>query len=146
VAEQLSLALVARAGFSELTQGRESAERLASVLGLSPSDALDILALAADPGRAASELFRLYETAPQSLKPFAKDRSALVRLLSVLGGSRGLAEFLQRHPGSLNVLKKPLGAPWNEQDARDLISKAVGVTAGVASIGGDEARDALRVA
>ena len=146
MAEQLSLALVARAGFAELTQGRESAERLASVLGLSPSDALDVLALAPDPGRAASEFFRLHEVAPQALKPFAKDRSALARLICILGGSRGLAEFLQRHPASLVVLKKPLATPWDEQGARELIGKSVGVTAGVAAFGGDEARDALRIA
>jgi glutamate-ammonia-ligase adenylyltransferase len=145
VSDQLALTQVARAGFGDLAAGRESATWLAGLIGASAEAALEWFSVAAEPTRAASELSRLVEAHPAAVKPFLKDRVAGERLIRILGGSRGLAEFLQRHPTALKVLAKPVDRLQDQEQFRASMLKSVGANAGVANSTGDAARDALRV-
>jgi glutamate-ammonia-ligase adenylyltransferase len=145
VSEQLALTQVARAGFDDLAAGRESAVWLAGLIGASAEEALEWFSVAAEPTRAAIELSRLVASHPAAVKPFLKDRAAGERLIRILGGSRGLAEFLQRHPKALKALSKPIDLLLNQEQFRASMLKSVGAKAGVAASTGDAARDALRI-
>ncbi len=146
MSEQLSLAAIARAGFSDLSQGRTSVELLAGFAKITDEDAAQWYSHAADPSRAAVEFERLRETHPTSVAPFLTKQESFARLIRVLGGSRGLAEFIQRHPGSLRAISKPVTRLLSQQEARTKLCAAVKSKDSVAALSGDEGRDALRIA
>jgi glutamate-ammonia-ligase adenylyltransferase len=145
VSESVSLAQVARAGFTDLEAGRASSEHVATLAGITVEDALQIFASSADPSRAGTEFARLYDLDSSSVTSLARDPEALRRLLLVLGGSRGLAEFLQRHPASLHVLAEPLTSLPTQEEARKFLCAAVQAKQGFAAMTGDTGKDALRV-
>mgnify|MGYP000070025607 CR=1 FL=1 len=145
MSESVSLAQVARAGFTDLEAGRASVERVATLAGITVEDALLIFASSADPSRAGTEFARLYDLDTSSVTSLARDPEALRRLVLVLGGSRGLAEFLQRHPASLRVLRKPLSALPTQEEARKALCAAVDAKEGFAAVTGDIGKEALRV-
>jgi glutamate-ammonia-ligase adenylyltransferase len=145
VSEQVSLAQVARAGFSDLALGRESARQLSALAGVSAEVALELFQRAADPTRAAAELFRLCDIDAKAIAPFFQNLEHFERLIRVLGGSRGLAEFLQRHPEHLSKLKAPKLTLLDQEQARKALCDSVGARLGVATLTGDAARDALRI-
>lgn len=145
MSEQVSLAQVARAGFSDLAQGRQSVELLSSLATVELDTALEWFSLAADPARAATELFRLVEINKKSVAPFLKNAEHFGRLIRVLGGSRGLAEFLQRHPEQLSQLLTPSLSLLDQEQAREALCSSVGAKNGFASVSGEPARNALRV-
>ena len=145
MSEQVSLAQVARAGFSDLAQGRQFADDLAQLAGVTSDVALEMFQVAADPTRAAIEFFRLVDLDARHVAPFLKQTLYLERLLRVLGGSRGLAEFLQRHPAHLKQLCVPDLTLLGQEASRKVLCASVNAKNGVAGFTGDAARDALRV-
>ena len=145
MSEQLSLAAIARAGFSELSQGRTSVELLARLAKISDEDAAQWYSHAADPSRAAVEFERLRGAHPKPVAPFLADEDTFARLIRVLGGSRGLAEFVQRLPGALKAIAQPVERLLSQEEARTTLCSAVKAKDGVAALTGDEGRDALRI-
>lgn len=146
MSDQVSLARVARAGFIDLSEGRVSAEKIAVLAKKTVDDVLDVFESVADPDRACVEFFRFADSHLANLKVVLKSSDALARLLRILGGSRGLAEFLQRHPEHVTVLVKKSPSLLDESQARAVLCTAVDVRDNVARLAGEPGRDALRVA
>ena len=141
----LSLTDLAKAGFANLSESRSLVEELERLYGVDAHRLLLAVSSSADPDRAVTELERIFRSASQpSLKAVVEQDDAFARLLSVLGGSSGLAEFLQRRSNSVSVLAKP--AELRDRDAlvASLLS-SVSARKGVATLLGDEARVALRI-
>ena len=141
----LSLTDLAKAGFAHLSESRVLAEELERLHGVEAHRLLAAVASSADPDRAIAELERMYRSnSTKLLGSLVDDDDAFARLLRVLGGSSGLAEFLQRSNSSLSVLSQP--AQLRNRDA--LVAsmlKSVSARKGLAGISGNDARIALRV-
>jgi glutamate-ammonia-ligase adenylyltransferase len=142
---QVSLSQIARSGFSEISAARSKLIAVAQTLGSDVPYLLDVFSLAADPDRALDELIRLSESHSQKLSLLIPSREVAERLIRVLGGSRGLAEFLQRHPQALDILGVIPALPSSEAEVRISLCQAVGAVDGFSSSTGDEARDRLRI-
>lgn len=144
-----SLTDLAKAGFANLTDSRTVVAELSEKHGVSAELLLAVMPAVADPDRAVVELERLFRADStnnvlKTLGPFMADGDALARLLLVLGGSAGLASFVQRQTGTLGQLFSP--AELRDRDAlRASLLSSVQARNGVATLTGDEARTALRV-
>lgn len=132
-----ALSELARLGFSELGESRD---RLAELASATPAigELLPAFAACADPDAALSLLARLID----------RDRDVVVgllddgfgpRLLTVLGTSSGLADFLVRRPSELDALRTALVTPPSEAAYVDDLRRTV------EGLVGDDARVALRV-
>ena len=143
----LSRTQLAKAGFTDLS---EALMQLESVCELTGSDAELILSsihTSADPDRAIAWLLRLSQSAAsvKSVKKLLSEQDSTTRLLSILGGSKGLAEFIERHPRTLAFFHDEPGLPGDQEKMRASLLKSVGAVKGFAQTGGDTARDALRI-
>ena len=139
-----------RAGFTDT----ERSEPLLGRLGDQAEPLLPLLGRTADPDQALAGLLGLADatTDPGAmLAEVAEDEGTAMRLLSVLGMSTALADHLVRHPDHWRELADPmLGSSRPAAFAvRAGLLRAVGAdpeaSAPVASPGGEEALDALRV-
>jgi len=144
VTPAVSLSLIARAGFSELSSARGKLVAVSSVLGIDVQYLLDVFHFAADPDRALVELERLAESNVRELETLFPSRPAAERLIRVLGGSRGLSEFIQRHPNVLSEFSKEPSLPTSAEEARRILLASVGAVEGFSDGVGDCARDDLR--
>ncbi len=95
---------------------------------------------AADPDQALRELVALRERDAVRTDAVLADEHAARRLVTVLGASAGLAEFLRRHPEELATLAHPLSEPLDAERYRELLVGAV------RGLGGEPARGAVRTA
>ncbi|MBK5238203.1 MAG: hypothetical protein JJE28_03715, partial [Actinomycetales bacterium] len=141
----VSLSLIARAGFSELSAAREKLVGVSNLLGIEVRYLLDVFQFAADPDRALGELERLTESHVGELEKLFPSRPAAERLVRVLGGSRGLSEFIQRHPHVLSEFIKDPSLPTSDREVRASLCASVGAVDGFSDGVGDEARDKLRI-
>ena len=141
-----SLTDLAKAGFANLSESRALVDELAREHGMPVDVLLESVVDTADPDRSVIELERLCRSGStmSHLVPFMAKPESFSRLLRVLGGSAGLASFLQRHPTSLAILLSDTGLPTADA-LRDSLLKSVSVRAGVARRSGEQARTALRV-
>ncbi len=141
----ISLSSIARAGFSELSSARPKLTAIAVALGSDVQYLLDVFHVAPDPDRALAELERLTESHVPLLEKLIPSRPSSERLVRVLGGSRGLSEFISRHPHALAEFAKDPSLPRSAQDVRDTLCQSVGSSDGFSSVVGDDARDKLRI-
>ncbi|MBC7763573.1 MAG: bifunctional glutamine-synthetase adenylyltransferase/deadenyltransferase, partial [Candidatus Saccharibacteria bacterium] len=142
--EQSVLTDLARLGFAELDPTVVLLAELDGLLAgiVSSRDFLPVFAHAADPDQALRGLAALVRQSPTETIALVTDVSALDRLVRVLGASRGLGEFLLRHPEELFVLALSFTRPPSPEFYR--LDLADSVSAIVAS--DEEASwDALRV-
>jgi glutamate-ammonia-ligase adenylyltransferase len=141
----LSLTQFAKAGFTDLSAAREMLRGLSGVVTVGPERFLDLISGAADPDRAITWLARLAQSPSPALAKVTGHEPALERLLRILGGSRGLAEFIERHPHSLELFMAEPALPGDQESIRDDICSSVSPTDGFAIAGGDAQKDALRI-
>jgi len=141
----VSLSHVARAGFSELSSARLRLSAIADAVGSDVQYLLDVFSLAADPDRALTGLSRLAEAHVALLEKLLPSRPSAERLVRVLGGSRGLTEFIERHPHNLAAFAKDPVLPESAESVRIILGESVGNVDGFSNVVGDAARDALRV-
>ncbi|UCR89495.1 bifunctional [glutamine synthetase] adenylyltransferase/[glutamine synthetase]-adenylyl-L-tyrosine phosphorylase [Mycetocola spongiae] len=140
------LSLLARLGFDELTPAREAVGRLAEFgWGITPED-LAGFAGAAEPDFALQTLLRLGEDNPELLASIGADPVQRDAVIRVFGISRGLAEFLLRHPDFLEILATPVSVLPTAGALRDTLLGAVRASAGFSALDEAEATRALRVA
>ena len=142
----LALTDLAKAGFSDLRVGRESVEKLSAITGCDASVVLSVLSVAAEPDPAAVALEAIFAKAPELASRCNADVPWFESLVRVIGASRGLAEFLSRHPARLASLRA--GRPdvdSAEEMTRRLLASVSADGDGIAGLAGDEATDALRV-
>lgn len=143
----LSRTQLAKAGFTELSEALECLDSVVAVTGAQPELILSAVSSSADPDRAITWLVRLGQTQPALvvLKKILKKEEATTRLLNILGGSRGLAEFIERHPHTLNVFLKEPQLPGDQEKLRASLLDSVQATKSFAGLTADQARDALRI-
>jgi len=129
--EQSILTDLARLGFAELDPTVVLLAELDVLLAgiVSSSEILPVFAHAADPDQALRALAALVRQSPTETIALVTDVSSLDRLVRVLGASRGLGEFLLRHPEELFVLAlsftRPPSPEFYRRDLADSVSAIV---------------------
>ncbi|MGO2665376.1 bifunctional [glutamine synthetase] adenylyltransferase/[glutamine synthetase]-adenylyl-L-tyrosine phosphorylase [Mycetocola reblochoni] len=99
------LSALARSGFASLSASRLRLEELRDC-GVDVTEWLADFRAAADPDQALVCLADLASRVPEHLEPVLGDEQWRTNLLTVLGASQGLGEFLLRHPDELAVLRR----------------------------------------
>ena len=126
--EQSILTDLARLGFAELDPTVMLLAELDGLLAgiVSSRDFLPVFAGAADPDQALRLLAALVRQSPTETIALVTDVASLERLIRVLGASRGLGEFLLRHPEELFVLDlnytRPPSPEFYRLDLADSVS------------------------
>ncbi|WP_025157577.1 bifunctional [glutamine synthetase] adenylyltransferase/[glutamine synthetase]-adenylyl-L-tyrosine phosphorylase [Leifsonia aquatica] len=143
--EQLSLTVLARAGFVGLSSVRAQLDELAELTGFPVDDLLPALGAAADPDNALTLALRLLQHAPVQAARYVPSRNDARRVLRVIGASEGAAEFFLRQPAELGALDYPITALPTADELRADLLDAVGAVDGFAAIVEEEAWTALRV-
>jgi len=148
VGEPLSLTMLARAGFTELSAVRGRLDEYAELIGTAPEDALELFRPVADPDAALDRLLALARRAPQLAREHLADESRAARVARVVGASEGLCEFLQRHPAELAALDAPVRALPAAAELRADLLTSVGAdpqaSAPVAALVDEEGWSAFR--
>ncbi|RLP76934.1 bifunctional [glutamine synthetase] adenylyltransferase/[glutamine synthetase]-adenylyl-L-tyrosine phosphorylase [Mycetocola tolaasinivorans] len=140
------LSQLARIGFSSLTSARDLLGRLGELGWPVTPEALEEFAAAADPDEALQTLLRLGETHPAVLGAIAADPEWRGAVIRTVGVSRGLTDFLLRHPEEFGVLAEPaLRVPTAPEMLRRL-HEAVRAEDGFSALPEREAVSALRIA
>ncbi|MCU1437241.1 MAG: glnE [Naasia sp.] len=143
--ELTTLSELARLGFAELGTVRDRLIELEAITGSSAESVLPLLGTVADPDQALDALLRLARRHAAEVTAALEPAGTTRRLLLVLGASTGLAEYLMRRPEGFEALARPLDAvPTAQQLRADLLGSVRADDAGVAALGGDEGRIALR--
>lgn len=127
-----SLSLLARAGFARLDDAKQALE----LLHAKPED----FAHAADPDRAVAAVASMNAKNPKAVAKIMSTEPAWHRLISLVGVSDGLVDFLLRYPEHWNVVDTPLTRVPTASDYQKLLLTAVEHHTGT------EAVIALRVA
>lgn len=143
----LSRTQLAKAGFTELSEALELIEKVVTSTGADADMLLSAVSESADPDRALAWLVRLGQApaAQSRVKKILSNTDSSIRLLKILGGSRGLAEFIERHPHSLSVFTAVPALPGDQEALRSSLLHSVKAQGGISQLHGDEARDALRI-
>ena len=142
---QSTLTDLARAGFSDLGSAALRLESLGLDLEFGASHLMEHFSRAADPDLALTTLGDLLARDPASVRSLLSRVDATERLLTVLGASRGLGEFLLRHPNSLASLATPLNRIPGSDDYVTSMLASVHAVDGRAGLVGDPGRRALRI-
>jgi [glutamine synthetase] adenylyltransferase / [glutamine synthetase]-adenylyl-L-tyrosine phosphorylase len=143
--DSTGLSELAKAGFADLGGARDALGEAAELAGLPVADLLPLFPRAADPDGALHALSRMLRTHDEPVRALLAESGAARRLVSVLGASSGLADFLHRHPDELASLAEPLeGLPDAAMLRADLLD-AVGAVDGYAALTEDAGRKALRI-
>lgn len=127
-----SLSLLARAGFTRLDDAKQALE----VLQAQPED----FAHAADPDRAVAAVAAMKAKNPKAVAKIMASQPAWHRLVSLVGVSDGLVDFLLRYPEHWNVVDTPLTRVPETLEYQKILQAAVGNQTGT------DAVIALRVA
>lgn len=143
--ETRSLTYLARMGFADLEWADEQLHIVASLANLDVDDLISAIPAAADPDQALGLLALLLRRAPDPVSEILSDTRFRVRLIRVLGASKGLGDFFARHPSELSVLSDPDLRLPTAHEARTSLLDSVGSHGGFASGSGEESWTALRV-
>ncbi|THG32941.1 bifunctional [glutamine synthetase] adenylyltransferase/[glutamine synthetase]-adenylyl-L-tyrosine phosphorylase [Naasia lichenicola] len=145
--ELMSLTEMAKLGFADLGT---VADRLVELeeLGRTPSEELlSVFGDSADPDQALDWLISLGRRHPDALRSTLASAGVTRRLVRALGASSALGEFVLRHPEQIAALGEPIVTPPTPEELTDDLLASVGAQpTGVATVGGDKGRVALRVA
>jgi glutamate-ammonia-ligase adenylyltransferase len=143
--DQLSLTVLARAGFSDLGAVSAELSEFVELTGMPDDDARALFADTADPDTALGQVLGLLRHAPDRVGPILRDPVRAGRLARLLGASPGLGEFFFRQPRELAIFETPVAAlPDADTLRRDLL-EAVGAADGFAASSGEDGWNALRV-
>ncbi|WP_022894451.1 bifunctional [glutamine synthetase] adenylyltransferase/[glutamine synthetase]-adenylyl-L-tyrosine phosphorylase [Agromyces subbeticus] len=140
-----TLGRVARAGFADLDGASASLAHLAAEAGVDVESLLDVFAEAADPDEALSVVHRLHEQEPAELGVVLAHESAAVRMVRLIGTSRGFAEFLLRHPSELAIFRQLPAAPPSVSEARSSMLAALDQVAAAPVDVPEQAARAIRI-
>lgn len=102
-----SLSELARYGFVDLSGTIGKLDQLVKLVGDSGRSALASLGLALDPDQALNALLNLATAQPARVKALLKKEDSANRLVSILGASTALSDFLMRYPAQLSIFEKP---------------------------------------
>jgi glutamate-ammonia-ligase adenylyltransferase len=140
-----SLTLLARLGFSRLTDADTVLGELAGDTGLSREALMVGASIAADPDEALSALARIARRDAAAVCRLQGDEDGWRALWALLGASTGFADFFLRHPAELEELIGAGSTLPSPARLREALLDSVGAVDGFASEGGESAWVALRV-
>ncbi|MDF0513284.1 bifunctional [glutamine synthetase] adenylyltransferase/[glutamine synthetase]-adenylyl-L-tyrosine phosphorylase [Agromyces sp. H3Y2-19a] len=120
-----TLGRLARAGFDDLDRASTRLGELAAATGVDGEALLAALGAAADPDSALIEFRRLHDRAPAEVAAVLDEPAAAERLARLVGASRGLADFLNRHPAEIALLQAVPAPPPTSTEARSSLLAAV---------------------
>jgi glutamate-ammonia-ligase adenylyltransferase len=132
-------------GFADLEWADEQLHVVASLANLDVDDLISAIPAAADPDQALGLLALLLRRAPAPVSEILCDDSYRLRLIRVLGASKGLGDFFARHPSEITVLADPELRLPTADEARTSLLESVGSRDGFASGSGEQSWTALRV-
>lgn len=141
----VGLSELARYGFVDLAGTVGKLEQLVKLVGDSGRAALAPLGTALDPDLALNALLNLAEAQPAKIKALLKKPDSAMRVISILGASTALTDFLMRAPAELDAFEKPQSALTGPDELKSNLIAAVQPIIGAAFNVGD-AWNALRVA
>lgn len=141
---EISLSQAARAGFVDLSLGRSLVSDVAKLLGCDSTQLLDLVGSAADADFAANALREILGRSTSVLDAVRADSEVLGRVIRVLGASEGLADFLVRDPEAIIGLLEPVPSTRERSSYVHILQSAVGASDGIASLGAEDGRIALR--
>lgn len=139
-----TLGRLARAGFDDLDRASVGLGRLTEATGIDGEALLEALGAAADPDSALAEIERLHDRAPAELVAVLAEPAAAERLARLVGASRGLADFLSRHPADIALLRAVPMSPPSSSEARGLLLAAVDELSSAAAADPDAVAAAIR--
>ncbi|WP_368259232.1 hypothetical protein, partial [Blautia wexlerae] len=140
-----TLGRLARAGFDDLSAAAARLASLATLTGLDEEHLLVAFANAADPDEALVATERLHARAPQEVAAVLAPEASADRFARLIGGSRGFADFLLRHPSEMALLQEVPGPPLSADEARGLLLSTVEGAWSAAPGSQDRVASALRV-
>lgn len=119
----ITLSEIARAGFQDLGEARDSLTTLGAQLGYPPSAFLPALSAAADPDAALRRVRRLADQHREVLSEI--DFAEFGTLCLLVGASPALGDFFARHPDRLVEILRVGGAVVDAERARVELAQAV---------------------
>ena len=143
----LSLTDLAKAGFVDLSRARELLDELSEETSVSAPRVMEAISHAADPDRALAWLLRLSRAGKEHharIQELLGDPESARKLCLIVGGSRGLAEFCERHVSALELFSEPEQLPQDQYSLSSKLLDELKVRDQVAGIGGEQARVILR--
>lgn len=140
-----SLTLLARLGFSDLTDTAEAVAELEAAVGLPGERLIAEASIAADPDAALGAIVRIARRDPPAVRSAGIDPATWRALWALLGASSGFADFFLRHPEELAHLNPvPTSLP-SAEELRLTMLESVAAEDGFAADGGEASWVALRV-
>jgi glutamate-ammonia-ligase adenylyltransferase len=143
--ELATLSGLARVGFTSLSEARTRLDELDALSVVGDVEIVGDFAGVADPDAALDALLALARRHPDEVRDACVPTSSRQTLLSVLGASSGLAEFLNRHPECLAVFDTPLVALPSAEELRSSLLASVGASDDSVPEGSESEWTALRV-
>lgn len=116
-----SAARLAKSGFVDVTVAQTFLEELHHEHGLPVEETIRALTSAADPDLAIAAITRIARRDASRLTALSSDADAYAALSRVCGGSSGLAEFLERHPAEVDVLRGEAHLPSRSDIFREIV-------------------------
>lgn len=141
----IALTALARAGFQELSQGRDSCQELAERLGWPVTRVLEEISQAPDPDGAIRLVLGLLDREESVRNRLSSEDGLLSVLARVLGSSLALGEFLLRHPSAFaHVTTSPVSLPTPEEMVAGF-ARVLDENLALGTFDVDVARDGIRV-
>ncbi|WP_353809860.1 bifunctional [glutamine synthetase] adenylyltransferase/[glutamine synthetase]-adenylyl-L-tyrosine phosphorylase [Agromyces sp. SYSU T00194] len=120
-----SLTALARLGFDDLSAGAERLAAVGELLGVGEDACVGVVRHAADPDQALALLQDLAERDVDRVASLVADPTAAAGLGRLLGASRGLGQFFERHPAELELLRDGPVAPATAGEYRARMLEAI---------------------
>jgi glutamate-ammonia-ligase adenylyltransferase len=142
--ELATLSGLARVGFTALSDARTALDELEMLSVVGDVEIVRDFAQVADPDTALDGLLALARRHPDAVRRACSGEGGRRTLLQVLGASRGLADFLHRHPECLDVVETPLRRLPDAEELRASLLDSVGEVDGLSAEGSEGEWVALR--
>ncbi|PSL39408.1 glutamate-ammonia-ligase adenylyltransferase [Labedella gwakjiensis] len=142
--ELATLSGLARVGFTALSDARAALDELDSLSIVGDVEIVGDFAEVADPDAALGGLLALARSHPDEVRRVCRGVEGRRTLLQVLGASRGLADFLHRHPECLDAIEQPVRRLPEAIELRTSLLESVGAVDGVSRDGTEDEWGALR--
>ncbi len=120
-----SLTALARLGFEDLTAGAERLAAVVDLLGVDEDACVEVARHAADPDQALALLQDVAERDLDRVAALVREPTGAAALGRLLGASRGLGQFFERHPDELELLRAGPVPPATAGEYRERMLEAI---------------------
>ncbi|GLI28983.1 glutamate-ammonia-ligase adenylyltransferase [Agromyces rhizosphaerae] len=120
-----SLTALARLGFDDLSAGAERLAAVGELLGVGEEPCIEVARHAADPDQALALLHDIAARDRDRVAELVGDPAIAAGLGRLLGASRGLGQFFERHPEELELLRAAPAPPATAAEYRERMLEAI---------------------